>query len=885
MMHRIRPLFLSLLVVSLATAVGAVPRPGPHELWGTPAMTGVAQGGEIDEMADDIVDAITGAAEGRKLSIALFPLRFDIKSPRRDYGQVAFNEASAEILKKIHKKLGRAGLKVVRGRSLATRLEKWNRFAASFDGTAECAKEMATRAGFDLVLSGEFRLTDRDKMVRVNVHVESTSPLVVLAEPFDCRLTRAAWERESGQGFVNAAASKLGAWGSRPDATPDPKREFAMDVQTVAEEVAKRVRALDGVHRLVLIPNQPGRDAEGKDVRVVNALTDEVGRKVRTQLEDGEITVVRASDFDRVLYNDYNRTLDFIDHMRRHEPDLLKEAQQAETIKVSALAWLDVEHGADGFTVRLVVNDRGFTCGELGASELSRPRAIELSRQKRASLSVRTPDAEREIAFVARRATEALLEKKKLNAFLEQKKEKGGCTLSIGAIRGKQRTRKMVFLEEFGRALPLQEKTPDAPFKLLGVTYDDYACGLDAERLLWLDMLLDPKTSELGVRSTVSNFLNDALTGVEVAADQADVATSLREARRYLEYSRLGIPVKGDRKSFRLPDAMLNTVVAVTAEGPSLTILAIDTSGAVTLDRASQPVLPELQDAVFELIDPPSTEKGDKREPKPPVVDCSHGAAPRPVKVRDPEDYLSKRTCLVASFEPHSGKLRMLSHGSGFALKIGGKNMIVTNRHVVTRVVKDSQGRPQLKLVPETWVFFPQPDGTPACFRAKYRQFSMEADLAVLDDGRPEASGRPHFEVAESPELNETILLAGFPGAPTRERGSFRAALVDRPEQAFNSVSIYLTRGIFSGFGDAKRYRSVGRMVFSDVDSWKGNSGGPMLNRDFEVVGVLTFGLTGRVAKPGDQRDPSAGYVVDLTDVSYGPYLREHGEVLEGLVK
>lgn len=137
-------------------------------------------------------------------------------------------------------------------------------------------------------------------------------------------------------------------------------------------------------------------------------------------------------------------------------------------------------------------------------------------------------------------------------------------------------------------------------------------------------------------------------------------------------------------------------------------------------------------------------------------------------------------------------------HGSGFLVdKVG---LVLTNSHVIT-----ASSRISVQLNPNTRV--------PATLLAEDKQ----KDIAVLQVAPEVVEELPILTIADRPSADlafegERVIAIGSP---------------------LNQIRI-LTSGIVSKVEE--------RAIISDVNINQGNSGGPLINMDSEVIGINTFG-------------------------------------------
>ncbi|MGE5147233.1 MAG: trypsin-like peptidase domain-containing protein [Candidatus Eiseniibacteriota bacterium] len=175
------------------------------------------------------------------------------------------------------------------------------------------------------------------------------------------------------------------------------------------------------------------------------------------------------------------------------------------------------------------------------------------------------------------------------------------------------------------------------------------------------------------------------------------------------------------------------------------------------------------------------------------------------------------------------GKLGLAGHGSGFVVADG---LVVTNNHVAAPDPKElaSQG--------ETFVGLMIPDGGWKADNLKPAQIVKlwpELDLALI---RVPGLKRPAVALstvapADSPERGENVYAVGFPGA-----ADVGGATQDETLKA-TLTSGEVGRIVSGTGGDNQKIRAI---IQHDAAISGGNSGGPLFNECYEVVGVNTFG-------------------------------------------
>lgn len=199
-----------------------------------------------------------------------------------------------------------------------------------------------------------------------------------------------------------------------------------------------------------------------------------------------------------------------------------------------------------------------------------------------------------------------------------------------------------------------------------------------------------------------------------------------------------------------------------------------------------------------------------------------------------------------------------LATGTSFAISSSG--LMLTNRHVVDAPLElqppltlSKFRLPNVTLRDTSFVICFGPDPSDRSV-AKLLHKSDQFDMAILKIDR-------HFDhplVLASKELRQgdEIWVCGYPGivmAAMNQASATPAKIVDvsrkwqstRHVEAFDDFSAEsfnstLTKGIVSA--PERNVKGVGYMQIDAVIS-SGNSGGPVLNTDNEVVGIATWGL------------------------------------------
>ena len=169
--------------------------------------------------------------------------------------------------------------------------------------------------------------------------------------------------------------------------------------------------------------------------------------------------------------------------------------------------------------------------------------------------------------------------------------------------------------------------------------------------------------------------------------------------------------------------------------------------------------------------------------------------------------YSSIKNSVVVIIDQQSGSL---AEGSGFVYNLNGRNLIITNNHVVASGVNIS-------------VTFENGDG----YAATVLGTDPYADLAVLSTDAPANEFNP-LQIASSSSLNVGDFVAAV-GSPFGLAGS-------------------MTTGIISALGRTITETYAGNYPIADVIQFSapinpGNSGGPLVNAEGQVVGINTAGV------------------------------------------
>jgi Trypsin-like peptidase domain/FHA domain len=226
------------------------------------------------------------------------------------------------------------------------------------------------------------------------------------------------------------------------------------------------------------------------------------------------------------------------------------------------------------------------------------------------------------------------------------------------------------------------------------------------------------------------------------------------------------------------------------------------------------------------------------------------------------------RVLVIAKMQ--DGKLGLAGHGSGFVVADG---LVVTNNHVASPDPKEMQSEGA------SFVGLMIPDGGWKAENLKPAQIVKlwpELDLALIRVPGLKRPAVPLSTVAAdgSPERGENVFAVGFPGAA--DIGS---------ESQEESLKATLTSGevgriVFGSGGNNQKVRPI---IQHDAAISGGNSGGPLFNECYEVVGVNTFGPKSIMPVLKDNKgNPVIAAGSAVSGIYFSPHISSLIEALRG---
>ncbi len=198
--------------------------------------------------------------------------------------------------------------------------------------------------------------------------------------------------------------------------------------------------------------------------------------------------------------------------------------------------------------------------------------------------------------------------------------------------------------------------------------------------------------------------------------------------------------------------------------------------------------------------------------------------------------------------EPVVRKNVEVGSGSGFVIAPSG--LVLTSRHVVDTDARSREREPELKVENRRIQVFVGSEGREGAWEAHVVASDAESDLAAL---QMTAADLPYLPFGDSDaiEAGRPVQVLGFPFGRQTEVAK-RAESDVIPQVTVTAGSLSAAREDDSG--DT-------RFLQTDASMQPGNSGGPMLDADGYVVGVVRMKLS---------RDPTssgAGFAVPINEV------------------
>lgn len=819
-----------------------------------------------------------------------------------------FSEASEVIAATMARTLHRrTNAEAYSGSGLARRFD--NRFVEMFDPADPASViDLAWNAGCDLYVTGSFAQVAKgfgELEVQLGIEWGSVRAVDAGVGQGSCRI------RMLPKAFELAFGSKVQDLMSERSATnwndhlgtgsarmlPDVDRELGLVIERLSDWAAETASLRSG-DRAVVLATLNGTQACD--------LTHDLATSLEAKLSMNGIAVQPRIPFLKLYHGLVNRDLVSFGEVRAQRASALDDVfRRAGTDVLIELRVATLQGDRLALTLRqeTPTHTRSWSCGVLETGSYA---GRALAAQLRKPLPLFVPDPRAELFSAVDQTVAALLAKESVRFLLGSHNR-----LALGPIRTPRhevwRICEQRLAEEIRRAhmrLVQEHGTRGdvlhlpCPIRMADVTYPDIAVARIAldeirfERELGGGTILEKELDQhvragltkylpgvrlqstrnefhdIGAAMEDIGFARDAGLEVEIVA-----APSLRTASYVLRFC------------FR----NAGTVTHVRAD-----LLCLQTYESVA-SAEGEVVGAQLARDVYALVD-----DGVEIRPRfPRPEELAHDMQPLPQRsveefTESLEDYVEARTGSVAMVVAgKDGSFRVFRMGTCFALELDGRNVLVTNRHVVTELangchVLQTQLDPWRSLNGKFWAYFPQPDGSVDAFETRVIATSDRADLALLTDHRRDQVA---FLVADSIAKGDPVTSAGYPGLPNRMRGKYDMEVVEikkpdgsverhvvptlitgDPHRVQGKIDVYVTQGVFSGFGEPSAGDSIGRRVFHTAAAWAGNSGGPLLTIDRRVVGIQTWGVT-QAALEGNGTD----------SVNFGTYLPDHLDELRRL--
>lgn len=185
----------------------------------------------------------------------------------------------------------------------------------------------------------------------------------------------------------------------------------------------------------------------------------------------------------------------------------------------------------------------------------------------------------------------------------------------------------------------------------------------------------------------------------------------------------------------------------------------------------------------------------------------------------------------------------LIAHGSGFIMN--EKGYVATNAHVVYEF---------------TDIFVILPGKDYKFYKASIVGIDPRSDVAILKIENPENDQFPYLTLGNSNDikLGDAVFAIGNPIA--------------------YQLSATVTRGIISGKERNHFGYPIEGFIQTDAALNRGNSGGPLINSEGKVIGMMTFGLPHCISE-------GLGFAIPSNTIqSIANQLINHGEITHGVL-
>jgi S1-C subfamily serine protease len=207
--------------------------------------------------------------------------------------------------------------------------------------------------------------------------------------------------------------------------------------------------------------------------------------------------------------------------------------------------------------------------------------------------------------------------------------------------------------------------------------------------------------------------------------------------------------------------------------------------------------------AIYNLVTPRAPQL-TQREVNEAIVQAMASATPLPPYSQRVYQIIQPSLVLIQATGPDAGAEDNNSLGSGVIIDTDAD--ILTSLHVVTNTV-------------EIQVFFA--DGTHST--AQVIKTQPDIDIAVLQPDQP-----------------PTVIIPAVLGNPNAMRVGDEAFVVGNPFGLYSSMSAGVISGFDRSFQPSESKNELHGLIQFDAAVNPGNSGGPLLNRHGQVIGIVT---------------------------------------------